>query len=49
MDPILEFFGENIDCVDGSWGVEDTDIAIDDGLTDFAFTEIDVFHSFVGK
>ena len=40
MGPIFEFFGENIDDIDGAWDVEDAD---------FAFVEIDVFDSFVGK
>ena len=49
MGPILEFFGENIAGVGGACDVKDADVAIDDSFMGFAFVEIDVFDSFVGK
>ena len=47
MGCILDFFGENIAGVDGTGKVEDVDIVVDDGLVDFAFAEVNVFHSLI--
>ena len=44
---ILDFLGENVAGVDGTGNVEDADVVIDDGLADFAFAEVNVFHSLI--
>ena len=46
---ILELLRENVAGVDSASNVENLDVAVDDGLEDFAFTEVDVFHPLVGK
>ena len=49
MGSVFEFFGEYVAGIDLACDMTNIDVVVNDGLANFAFFEIDVFHAFVGE
>ena len=46
---IFQFFGEYVTGVDDTSDVEDADVAVDDSLLNFAFSQVNMLHVFIGQ
>ena len=46
---IFQFFGEYVTGVDDTSDVEDLDVAVDDSLSNFAFSQVYMLHAFIGQ